>query len=80
MSILTKTMLKHGRFSVSNENWERIHGDPKQLGYSKATDALAKSLCAIVNKSLVTNSNSNSDICFKPDKLIIRFFKIQSGF
>ena len=35
------------------QNWERIHeGDYKQLSYEKATDALTKSLRAIINKSL----------------------------
>ncbi|CAG8748318.1 23345_t:CDS:10 [Gigaspora margarita] len=35
------------------QNWEYIYkGKPKQLSYCKATDALVKSLCAIINKSL----------------------------
>ncbi|CAG8639637.1 17301_t:CDS:2 [Rhizophagus irregularis] len=40
------------------QNWERIHriheGDYKQFNYEKTTDALNKSLCAIINKSLDT--------------------------
>ncbi|CAI2191141.1 5063_t:CDS:10, partial [Funneliformis geosporum] len=37
------------------QNWERIHeGDYKPLSYDKATDALTKSLFAIINKSLDT--------------------------
>ncbi|CAG8517840.1 4945_t:CDS:10 [Cetraspora pellucida] len=35
------------------QNWEYIYkGKPKQLSYCKATDALVKSLCAIINRSL----------------------------
>ncbi|KAF0365661.1 hypothetical protein F8M41_013808 [Gigaspora margarita] len=36
-----------------HQNWECIYkGEPKQLSYCKATDALVKSLYAIINKSL----------------------------
>ncbi|UZO20246.1 uncharacterized protein OCT59_012672 [Rhizophagus irregularis] len=75
------------------QNWERIHriheGDYKQFNYEKTTDALNKSLCAIINKSLDTKkikkTNSlltySSGLYFMSSRTIVpilRFLVIQA--